>query len=191
MGRFSASLLLLKMSKVTFVERAKLVVLVNPTLQPRELLSAQCPAPGCHLAKHTCTGDSELPECQEGRAPRPPAQRFLPRPVRHHVPGTLRGHSPVQRVHLGIHEINVVFLLMLQLLQGNGGEGWQLPPEHHLREQHRVGIPGRHDLRELPTLAAQCQPQLSPPPGTVPCCQQGHGTSYQPARDWPSLASGV
>lgn len=80
---------------------------------------------------------------------------------------------------------------MLQLLQGYGGEGRELPPEHHLWNSTGMDIPDRHDLRELPTPTALCQPQLSSPLGTVPFCQQGHGTSYQPARDWPSLASGV
>lgn len=88
------------------------------------------------LPKNTCTaGDSHPPllKSQETAAPCPPTAALPATCSWGDIPGRSQG-SPVQRINLLVHEINVVFLLMLQLVQGDGGEGRELPPEHHLWE---------------------------------------------------------
>lgn len=57
--------------------------------------------------------------------------------------------SPVQCIHLSICKVDIVFLLMLQLVDGDAGKGRKLLPKHHLEPKTR-GIVNRTGMGPPP-----------------------------------------
>lgn len=143
MKRLSASLILVKKQKATFIDRATLVCYtgVNPTLQPggaAEQTHSQS-ARAARWLTHTglCPAkQTTLSYCSKHFLPRNAARIRCCRDV------LQKGSqcSPVQCINISIRKINVVFLLMLQLVKRYCWERRELPSKDDLRAARESGI---------------------------------------------------